>query len=810
MVTPFFFFIGVARLQRFGESRQLSDAEVQGLLASCGAGPDAQTVSASMLRRVWAASLLAATPIDAPRRAQSYKYGASVRQTQMQTDLGFLTPAEEKLVPNTAPNPLVVALHHKCLTSDSASSPGSGAAAAPYASPGKPTSPRSYLKKKSSEKRGPAPQPLSTTSPAAVVGDRSGSGVAVRVRLAQTPPPLVEHSDEEEDDYDEGSIERSVSSRGSSPARPRLKLHRWSPTPSEESARTYREAGAQLHSSGSPSGGGARGRGAPPFAAAGSAAAAVLATEGKRDKGALGFGRSLTPPSTKARAFLRKGQGIGGGGGVGADRAGVPRGSSVDRGSDASGSTGGGVGLLRTPEAAARGGSLGRLPGGSSGYGGNGSGGSGGASDSFDPLGLFPNSGGQLDASSSQGSPSRQQHRPAGWQQRSDGPPSGRSNSPPGRPPAGRNLGSLLARAGVPAGPAGEVRPPTRSAGGGAAAKGRPAPAQKSPGQLQQQQQEPSPWQSPPRRVQRFVESSSPTVEESVNETKPKRSATPEGSPPPAEGRLEDSEGAQEPRLSGLDPAAAAATSPRRGRAAAAAAPAAGASSPLAARADSPLRAGSLSRKLDELQEFYQASLGSLSPSSAASDAGRNGGSHPPAAGRSSSRAAHPASAAAARARAAAVGHSRAARAAFDAQQSLQRASSMPPPRSALPALAGAARSHRADDDEVDESAFGDSQEGGGPTVSAAEAAAGLAVEAALMAAVAPRRVIGSSSNSSNNSSSSANKQVAVRHHPRFREFYFMRWRLGVDPLVVAQQMEQIGLDPQASGLVLDLDSGQV
>jgi hypothetical protein len=85
-----------------------------------------------------------------------------------------------------------------------------------------------------------------------------------------------------------------------------------------------------------------------------------------------------------------------------------------------------------------------------------------------------------------------------------------------------------------------------------------------------------------------------------------------------------------------------------------------------------------------------------------------------------------------------------------------------------------------------------------------------LVVEAALMAAVAPRRAIGSSSNSSNNSSSSANKQVAVRHHPRFREFYFMRWRLGVDPLVVAQQMEQIGLDPQASGLVLDLDSGQV
>lgn len=37
---------------------------------------------------------------------------------------------------------------------------------------------------------------------------------------------------------------------------------------------------------------------------------------------------------------------------------------------------------------------------------------------------------------------------------------------------------------------------------------------------------------------------------------------------------------------------------------------------------------------------------------------------------------------------------------------------------------------------------------------------------------------------------------VPVRVHPRFREFFFMRWRLGISESLVSQQMQQIGLDP--------------
>ena len=42
-----------------------------------------------------------------------------------------------------------------------------------------------------------------------------------------------------------------------------------------------------------------------------------------------------------------------------------------------------------------------------------------------------------------------------------------------------------------------------------------------------------------------------------------------------------------------------------------------------------------------------------------------------------------------------------------------------------------------------------------------------------------------------------------VRHHPRYREFYFMRWKLGLDPAIVAQQMQQIGLDPEVRAGIL-------
>jgi hypothetical protein len=42
-----------------------------------------------------------------------------------------------------------------------------------------------------------------------------------------------------------------------------------------------------------------------------------------------------------------------------------------------------------------------------------------------------------------------------------------------------------------------------------------------------------------------------------------------------------------------------------------------------------------------------------------------------------------------------------------------------------------------------------------------------------------------------------------VRHHPRYREFYFMRWKLGLGASLVAQQMQQIGLDPEVQNTTL-------
>jgi len=64
------------------------------------------------------------------------------------------------------------------------------------------------------------------------------------------------------------------------------------------------------------------------------------------------------------------------------------------------------------------------------------------------------------------------------------------------------------------------------------------------------------------------------------------------------------------------------------------------------------------------------------------------------------------------------------------------------------------------------------------------------ATQASKVAAVESKRTF-------NVKSSERDGCAEVRHHPRYREFYFMRWKLGLDPAIVAQQMQQIGLDPE-------------
>jgi hypothetical protein len=600
----------------------MSDAEVHGLLASCGAEPDAQAVSASALRRIWAASLIEATP-DSPQRSPTYKYSASVRQAQMQSDLSFLSPSEEKLVPITTPNPLMVALHQKCLTDKSSMPLNSSEAASPHASPVKPTSPRSYLRKKSAEKRAAA---------ATDGGSRTEGSASVRLRLAQSPPPRLTCSEVGDGDYDNdcddddgvGSV-RSGSSRGSSPARPRLKLHRGaSPTPSEESTRTFQEVRASsmptlCKSSSEAAKGRQSGLVSPPRTAAGAGTgSAKNASEANKDKKGLGFGRSLTPPSSnnKTRSFLRKGQGTGGGNNTPSRTAGATSGSSVDRGgsssssssSSSSGSSSGDAATdaPHTPISPQRGGSLNRLPGsdGSRGHSGGKSG------DYFDPLGLFADHGGDNDSGQ------RRQQK-----DRRGGSPPGRSHSPPGKPPIGFKPFVVTAQY-SPArssGSASSTRQPGISGGGSfstSKSPGRtPTSSSKARSSLVQQRQQPSPWQSPPRRTQRYVDESkiNPPVEESVVFVGAKSplgrpTGTPDGSPPPAEGTLSSLE---EDPLNKSSKQRGRTTSATTGKTAGGGAgpPSSSSSfSPSAARRGdaSSLRAGSLSKKLDELQEFYQ------------------------------------------------------------------------------------------------------------------------------------------------------------------------------------------------------------
>ena len=178
----------------------------------------------------------------------------------------------------------------------------------------------------------------------------------------------------------------------------------------------------------------------------------------------------------------------------------------------------------------------------------------------------------------------------------------------------------------------------------------------------------------------------------------------------------------------------------------------------------------------------YQASLSGSSPSNSLSgrDQGsNNSASSTPVHERSPSRAPHPASSAAARARIAATnsaGKSRAARLVLEAQEKL-RASSLPPLRSTVLPANETADDGFGDNNSAfgeDSSAFGDKEEDSGLQ---------QAASANNLAAVL------------NHLSSS--EQMEVRRHPRYREFYHMRWKLNVEAHVVAQQMAQIGLDPE-------------
>ena len=585
---------------------------MHGLLASCGAEPDAQTVSASALRRIWAASLIEATPDLPQHNSPTYKYSASVRQAQMQSDLSFLSPSEEKLVPITTPNPLMVALHQKGLADKYPTLPSRDEAVSPHASPVKPTSPRSYLRRKSAEKRAAASDGSS----------RIDGNASVRLRLAQSPPPFADRSESGDRYDDDGDL---VSSRESSPARPRLKLHRDpSPTPSEESTRTFQEVRASSMPSLSNSSSGAvksqQGNG-PLSPARTVAAAAKLASEGKKDKKGLAFGRNLTPP-TKARPFLRKGQGTGGGNNAPSRTGESTRGSSVDRGSSdaksrgtSSSSSSSGVAdaaneAPQTPTSPARGGSLNRLPSSSGGKSG----------DYFDPLGLFADNGDGGGDNSQQNRSSSAQRR-----QRRSGSPPGRSHSPPGNPPIGfipfvvnaqyspaRSPGSASSKRSLGSGGGGAFSTSNRSPGR------TPGSGSKARSSLGQQRQHPSPWQSPPRRAQRFMDASKTNapVEESVpfvsaKSPQGRTTGTPDGSPPPAEGTLSSLEEARPATTSSQQrgrTTSAATTKEKTGGAAGAPPYSSSSFSPSAARrADaSSLRAGTLSRKLDELQEFYQ------------------------------------------------------------------------------------------------------------------------------------------------------------------------------------------------------------
>jgi len=200
--------------------------------------------------------------------------------------------------------------------------------------------------------------------------------------------------------------------------------------------------------------------------------------------------------------------------------------------------------------------------------------------------------------------------------------------------------------------------------------------------------------------------------------------------------------------------------------------------------------------------------LSGSSPSTSVSgldNSNNNSASSTPVHERSPSRAPHPASSAAARARIAATnssaGKSRAARLVLEAQESL-RASSMPPPQSTIIPTSkndvedGFGEDHSAFGE--DSSAFGDKEEGTEPTQSS-RAGAGNRDEAERTGtgATGGPQEASSSGRDAASGHPSSSQQMEVRHHPRYREFYHMRWKLNVEARVVGQQMAQIGLDPE-------------
>ena len=204
----------------------------------------------------------------------------------------------------------------------------------------------------------------------------------------------------------------------------------------------------------------------------------------------------------------------------------------------------------------------------------------------------------------------------------------------------------------------------------------------------------------------------------------------------------------------------------------------------------------------------YQASLSGSSPSNSLSgrDQGsNNSASSTPVHERSPSRAPHPASSAAARARIAATnytGKSRAARLVLEAQESL-RASSLPPLRSTVLPANESADDGFGDNNSAfgeDSSAFGDKEEDSGPRQSSRAVLGGNGNDGKRTEIGATRGL--QQAASANNHArvlnhSSSSEQMEVRRHPRYREFYHMRWKLNVEAHVVAQQMAQIGLDPE-------------